>query len=503
MPVPETVQGYLDDIPNWEDGNPVRQVTLSPAQWRIWGLASAGKFFEGMVVFMVGIALPLIKADFNLNSAEVGVISASTLFGILVGATVLGNMSDRFGRKAMFFAEMVLFCFFLGLTVFAPSFPVLVVALVGLGIALGCDYPTAHTMISETIPTSARGRLVLSAFGFQAVGAVAGTLVGMLVLGTRDSVSDWRVMFAIVILPAILVTVARWSVAQSPHWLVEVGRTEEAEKELSKLVERPVKLSKKEKKAIKAAAKKRGGVRDLFSARLRRSTILASVPWFLQDLSTYGIGIFTPTIVAATVGTSMADDGSITALVAKDFKSAEGAALIDSFLLIGIVLAVILVPKIGSIKLQIWGFIGCAVGLAIAAASAAFGGLTQTILIFVGFMLFNLMTNIGPNAQTYLLAGEVFPTHLRGTGAGFAASIGKVGAVLTSFLFPILLVSWGQTWVLISLVVASLLGALVTWAYRVDTTGKSVEELDEEESEQESIEASSTDADASATESQV
>ena len=64
-------------------------------------------------------------------------------------------------------------------------------------------------------------------------------------------------------------------------------------------------------------------------------------------------------------------------------------------------------------------------------------------MIFIGFMLFNFMTNLGPNAQTYLLAGEVFPTAIRGTGAGFAAAFGKVGAVPTAFLFPILLAGIG------------------------------------------------------------
>lgn len=493
MKLPSTVQGYLDDIPQWEDGHPVRQVGLSRPQWRIWALASAGKFFEGMVVFMVGVALPLIAVEFDLTSTEKGIVSAATLFGILVGATALGNLSDRFGRKAMFFAEMVLFCIFLAVTIFAPSFIILVIALIGLGLALGCDYPTAHTMISETIPTSARGRLVLSAFGFQAVGAVAGTVVGMIVLGNRDSVSDWRIMFAVVIVPAILVTVARWSVVQSPHWLVEVGRTGEAEKELSKLVERPVKLSKKEKKAIKAAIKKKSGVGELFRKPWRRSTILGSVPWFLQDLGTYGIGIFTPTIVAATVGTAAADDDSLSALIQTDYMSAKGAAFIDAFLLVGIVLAVVLVPKVGSIKLQVWGFVGCAIGLAVAAASAAFDSSLQVVLIFTGFMLFNLMTNIGPNSQTYLLAGEVFPTHLRGTGAGFAASFGKVGAVLTSFLFPILLVAWGQTAILLVLVATSLLGAWVTWKFRVETTGKSLAELDALVSEAQTSEASTED----------
>ena len=58
-------------------------------------------------------------------------------------------------------------------------------------------------------------------------------------------------------------------------------------------------------------------------------------------------------------------------------------------------------------------------------------------------MLFNFMTNLGPNAQTYLLAGEVFPTEVRGMGAGFAAAFAKIGAVATAFLFPILLAGIG------------------------------------------------------------
>ena len=74
-------------------------------------------------------------------------------------------------------------------------------------------------------------------------------------------------------------------------------------------------------------------------------------------------------------------------------------------------------------------------------------------MIFVGFMLFNFMTNLGPNAQTYLLAGEVFPDRDPRQGRGFAAAFGKIGAVATAFLFPILLVGIGTTALLYILVV--------------------------------------------------
>ena len=93
-------------------------------------------------------------------------------------------------------------------------------------------------------------------------------------------------------------------------------------------------------------------------------------------------------------------------------------------------------------------------------------------------MLFNFMTNLGPNAQTYLLAGEVFPTSIRGYGAGFAASFAKIGAVMTAFLFPILLHTIGTQTLLIILVCTSILGAVLTWVFRVETRG-SLEKIEE------------------------
>jgi hypothetical protein len=92
-------------------------------------------------------------------------------------------------------------------------------------------------------------------------------------------------------------------------------------------------------------------------------------------------------------------------------------------------------------------------------------------------MLFNFMTDLGPNAQTYLLAGEVFPTAIRGSGAGFAAAFAKVGAVLTAFMFPILLKGIGQQALLLILVATSLAGAWVTWAYRIETNGVNLDTI--------------------------
>lgn len=93
-----------------------------------------------------------------------------------MGATALGGLADAVGRKVMFIAEMGLFVAFLLALTFSSNFPMLVFCLFGAGVALGCDYPTAHLVISESISSKARGRLVLAGFAFQAVGAIFGSV---------------------------------------------------------------------------------------------------------------------------------------------------------------------------------------------------------------------------------------------------------------------------------------------------------------------------------------
>ena len=302
----KTVQEYIDERPAWVDGTVLPSTPLTGMQFRIWSLACAGKFFEGMVVFMTGVALPLIAIQFHLSVADKGLVTAASLAGILVGASALGGLADAYGRKRMFVAEMIIFVIFLVALTFAPNFITLVICLFGSGVALGCDYPTAHMVISESIPTSVRGRLVLSAFAFQAVGAFFGTAVGFAILYANPNVGAWRWMYATAIVPAILVILGRLYVTESPHWLVSKGRTEEGERETSRLLKRDPQYPKEVHLAHlhhrAKAAEGEGGYLALFKKKNRRATILASVPWFLQDLGTYGIGIFTPTILAAVIG---------------------------------------------------------------------------------------------------------------------------------------------------------------------------------------------------------
>ena len=104
------------------------------------------------------------------------------------------------------------------------------------------------------------------------------------------------------------------------------------------------------------------------------------------------------------------------------------------------------------------------------------GGL-KIPLIFSGLMLFNFMTNLGRNAQTYLLAGEVFRPRLVRRALVLQQPSPRLVRFATAFLFPILLVTIGTRWLLYVLIVASLLGAVVTWLFRIETMGVDLDHI--------------------------
>jgi hypothetical protein len=204
---------------------------------------------------------------------------------------------------------------------------------------------------------------------------------------------------------------------------------------------------------------------------MRKRTILVTVPWFLMDVVFYGIGIFTPLLLAA-----MAFEGSGTNFIADDILATEGTAFLDIFLIIGFILNIILIERIGRMKLQIIGFTGMAVGLGILIIGSLYNS-TMIGLLFVGFAIYNLLMNMGPNATTFVLPAELYPTEMRATAHGFAAGIAKLGAALGIILVPILKEGWGIPVTLGVMLGLVILALIITFLCRIETTGRSLEEI--------------------------
>ena len=205
------------------------------------------------------------------------------------------RLRDRIGRKGMFLADLMLFVIFGAASAVAWDPASLIAFRFLLGIGIGADYPIGVSYIAESVPTRLRARLIVGAFAFQALGSLLGVLVGLIMLKVDPSIGAWRWMLASGVVPALIVVLLRNGLPESVRWHLARGDYRQASDAASQLLESRIILtgqnSPRAEKALSFAS--------LFHPRHRRRTVFASVPWFLQDISTYGIGIFTPTIIAA------------------------------------------------------------------------------------------------------------------------------------------------------------------------------------------------------------
>jgi MFS family permease len=459
---------------------------ITRTMWLLWLLSAGLIALDGFDFFVIGVAIPFLQRDFGLDAATIGAVATAAVVGSLVGSLTLGPITDRVGRKLMLIVDVALFMVATAGTALAWNAWSLIAFRFLVGVAIGADYPISVAYITENVPARYRGRLVIGAFTFQAVGAMLGALTGVVVLHLFQVIyADpeplavqyaWRWMLGVGVALAVLVAAVRLAVQlESPRYHISRGEYAEASTAASQLLGETVVITAEDEPSPDIEPPT---LATLFTPLHRRSTLLASLPWFLQDIATYGIGIFTPTIIAMLAFSKETD------FMMREMNAARGAALVDMFLIVGFLGAVALVEHLGRIRLQIIGFGGMAVGLLLLAASGlvSSGSGAEIGLVLAGFLVFNLMMNAGPNATTFLLSGEVFPTTIRATGAGFAAAFAKAGAVLGTFVLPILAQSQGITPLLVGLAVVCGLAALITYRFRIETTGQSLEAVQNWES---------------------
>lgn len=452
---------------------------MTRAMWWLWAMSAGLIALDGFDFFIIGVAIPFLERDFDLSSTEVGAVAVAAVVGSLLGSLILGPITDKIGRQIMLIVDIAIFVVATAGTALAWNAASLIAFRFLVGIGIGADYPISVSYITENVPSRLRGRMVVGAFTFQAIGALTGALTGLIVVYLFQTIYPdsaqpaiqyaWRWMLGVGLALAIVVGILRFSfLLESPRYYITRGKYEAASKAASTLLEEPIDITPQ---TDPPEREPNLSYSALFSPQYRRNTFFASVPWFLQDIATYGIGIFTPAIIGTLAFGSEAD------FMTREMASAEGSAFADVFLIVGFLIAVLLIDRLGRIWLQITGFIGMALGLLILAVSSvlAVGNMSNLALVFIGFFVFNLMMNAGPNSTTFLLSGEVFPTSIRASGAGFAAAFAKAGAILGTFALPTWQKLLGAPTLLLLLSLSCLLAAVVTYLFRVETTGRSLE----------------------------
>ncbi|MFD4140992.1 MFS transporter [Streptomyces sp. NPDC058572] len=443
-------------------------------------LAGLGILLDGFDFFIIGVANPLVAKEFGAGPAEQGLLSAAAIIGAALGAALLGPLGDRIGRGRIFRVDLWLFVIFSLACAGAWDIWSLIVFRLLLGVAVGLDYPIAASYLAEILPVRNRGRWLVGAFSLQAAGILLGAAVGVVILLLLPDVDSWRIMLGFGALPALLIIVLRRKMPESPRWLARNGHEQEACEVGQAMTGRPIRLTRTDRERhVPPPEGLRAFVQpQLFSRPLLRRTVFTAVPWFLMDIATYGVGIFTPTLLAG-----LALGGANATFIADDIASTEGTAALDVFLVIGFLLAILLVDRVGRVPLQLAGFAGMACALCLLAVSNQLSGgaSSHLALVFVGFAVFNVLMNMGPNATTFALPAEVFPADVRSAGHGFAAGCGKLGAALGTFFFPVLLADVGESALLYGVAGTTVLAFAVTFVFRIEPAGRSIDDLTGEE----------------------
>jgi PHS family inorganic phosphate transporter-like MFS transporter len=418
--------------------------------------SGVGFFTDAYDLFVIGVASALITKDWNLSSDRLSILNSTMLAAACVGAFVFGRYADKVGRKRVYWlVAVIMIAGALG-AAFSQSFWMLIGFRFLLGFGVGGDYPVSAVMVSEYANRKDRGKLVGMVFGTQALGLIIGPLIALALLGSGASDDIvWRVLLGLGAMPAAAVVYLRSRMPESPRYQAQVqGRTDTAAAMVPGLtVSGPA-----------AAPAPKVGLRS-FLANRRWLVILAGTAgcWFLLDYAYYGNTISTPQILSL-----------ITPNASTMTKIALQLAIFVVAAVPGYILAIARLDRIGHRKLQFIGFAMMAVCFLIIGAVPGMTTVVAPFLIVYGVSYF--FTEFGPNMTTFVLPSELFPVSLRATGHGISASIGKLGAFIGVFLFPVLQSSLGLRGTLLLTGGVSVLGFALTLVLP-EPAGRSLEDI--------------------------
>ena len=187
--------------------------------------SSGGSFLDGYVLALIGVALTQITPLFDLTETWSALIGASVFLGILIGTVVGGYLTDLIGRRVMFIIDLIAIAAFSIFSVFAADPLSLVIARFFIGVFVGADYPIATSMIAEFTPTHHRSISMGMVSAAWYLGATAAAFVGYALYAYDDG---WRWMLGSAVIPCVILLVGRHNIPESPMWLNQHGRSEEA-----------------------------------------------------------------------------------------------------------------------------------------------------------------------------------------------------------------------------------------------------------------------------------
>jgi len=447
-------------------------------------VASLGGFLFGYDTAVISGTVDSVSLQFNLSDITKGWYVGCALVGSIGGVMVAGSLADRFGRKIVLLLSAVLFSVSgIGCMIAGNEVQLVIARILG-GIGIGVASVISPLYIAEISVPSFRGRLVsmyqlaitvgflgayLANYGLHQYSVTLvekGATTGL--FGKIFAIEVWRGMLGMESLPAILFFIVLFLIPESPRWLIVKGKESKAAIILKKIYgeREAVNQISNVKKLIEVETS--SDWKMLFQPGFRMALFIGVALAMLgQFMGVNAVLYYGPTIFKES-GLSSGDSLFYQSLV----------GLVN---MLTTILALIIIDKVGRKQLVYWGVSGMIISLVLIAIYFAFGtalGLSSVFLL-IFFLFYIFCCAISICAVIFVLLSEMYPVKVRGAAMSIAGLSLWIGTYLIGQLTPLMLSALTPAGTFMLFAVMCIPYMLIVWKLLPETTGKSLEEIEE------------------------
>ncbi|PWI05527.1 MFS transporter [Streptomyces sp. NWU339] len=444
--------------------------------------AAMGGFLFGYDSAVINGAVEGIRGRFDVGAATLGAVIAIALLGAAAGAMLAGRLADRVGRlRVMQLAALLFLASSIGSMLPFTAWDLSFWRIVG-GVAIGMASVIGPTYIAEVAPTEYRGRLVSFQQAAVVLGIAVSQLVNWMVLSLADGdqrgsllgLEAWQVMLGIAAVPALVYGLLALRIPESPRYLISVGRTGEAKDVLRTLEGAQVDLDARVAEIEQAArSDKAPRFKDL-----RGRFGLLPIVWVGVGLSVFQqfVGINVIFYYSSSLWQSVGIDPS------SSFFYSFTTSVIN---IVGTVIAMVLIDRVGRKPLAAIGSAGMAVSLAAVAWAFSYKTGTgddislpdtQAAVALVAAHTFVLFFAMSLGVAAWVLLGEMFPSRIRAAALGVAACAQWVANWLVTATFPTM-AEWNLSGSYVIYAIFATLAVPFILKWVPETKGRTLEEM--------------------------
>jgi len=422
-----------------------------------YGLLGLGSFiyaFTALNVLLIATVLTPIISEFSLVNQPLisGLLLSAGYVGMFVGALTCGILADRIGRKKTLLFNILMMTTFTAFNAIAPDPMTMGILRFLAGIGLGGALPQPGVYISEYIPAKYRGRIL----GLVEASWVYGALLSLAFPFVLYPLVGWRLTFLVSLLPLVLLPIVYFFAPESIRYLLYRGKTKQAKQLVSKY---GLSLEEFKEEQVQLEGKRgfKQDLREIWSKNFKKRTLMLWVVWGVLVYSYHGIFIWLPTFYATSLDLSV-------------FKSIQWVLIVTLAQVPGYYTAALLLDRVGRKKIAIIYLLFAGIGSALLSFAMDPNGILFWSIVISFF-------NLGAWSALYAYTPELYPTRIRGTASGAAASIGRLAGAIAPTATPLLYYYGGLPAAFVVFAVVQLVGAVTILVLGVETKGKKLEEI--------------------------